>query len=131
MEQANSNRNIDSFLINSINKFFSPDFKKYRIGILCGDIGISDEATIKESLSMCKELWILIEDKESGIEASSRIREVYSIEGVDRVLLYKGDKNLTFMINQISPNVRFLQKKYRGKNYPGSKSNIPVHHLNF
>lgn len=116
---------------NYINKFFVPDFKKYRVGILSGNIGISQKELVFECLSRCKELWILIPDTKDSRESSRRIREAYSIEGVDRVLLYQGERNLEFMIREISPDIRFLQKEYEGKIYPGFKTNIPVHYLDF
>ena len=120
-----------SSLLSLVNRFFIPEFQKYGIGVVSGNIGISKKDLILECLSRCKELWILIEDGKSGDESSNKIREVYSIEGVERVLMYKREKDLIHMMSEISPDIRFLERDWEGKAYPGFEFNIPVHYLDF
>ena len=118
-------------LFNSINQFFIPDFKKYGIGVICGEFEIIREEIFTECKNKCQSLWVLVKDSSKDEEIVEKVRTLYNTEGVDGVLIYNGEDQLLLYLRDLCPDIRFLENKYKGKIYPGFGLNCPVCYLDF
>jgi DNA-binding LacI/PurR family transcriptional regulator len=118
-------------LFNSINQYFVPDFKKYGIGVICGEFKEIKEEIFIECKSKCESLWVLVKDSSDDKEITERVRTLYNTQGVDGVLIYSGEDQLLLYLRDLSPDIRFLENKYKGKIYPGFGLNYPVCYLDF
>jgi hypothetical protein len=116
---------------NAINQFFIPDFKKYGTGVICGEFGEIEEDLFIECKNKCRHLWVMIKDSDSDKVITEKVRTLYNTEGVDGVLIYKDEEHLLCYLKDLSPDIRFLQKEFRGKIYPGFGLNYPVCYLDF
>ena len=118
-------------LFNSINQFFIPDFKKYGIGVICGEFEIIREEIFTECKNRCQNLWVLVKDSADDKRITEKVRSLYNTQGVDGVLIYSGEDHLLLYLRDLCPDIRFLENKYKGKKYPGFGLNYPVCYLDF
>jgi hypothetical protein len=118
-------------IIESINDYFIPKGIKYKTGVIAGGFEEIDLNFLKESRDRCEDLWILIKNTPNDLETVNKIRTFYDPDNNQRSLIYNEEQDLIVLLETLSPDIRFLEKKYEGKIYPGFKSNLPVIYLDF
>jgi hypothetical protein len=116
-------------LINSINDFFDPDFKKHEIGAIYGEFDLILEDYFSFCKKRCHQLWVFVEDSSDGSDTAEKISKLYNTEGVDGVLVYSGESHLISYIKELSPDIIFLDSKHKDKKSEGFGINCSICYL--
>jgi glycerol-3-phosphate cytidylyltransferase len=113
-----------------------------RIGVIAGNFDVIHPGYVrmfKECETNCDQLIILLHDDPS-IERPEKLKPIlstyerremltYLVKGC-MIMTYNTEEQLTFLLESIEPDIRFLGDDYIGKPFTGKKLNIPVHYIN-
>ena len=110
------------------------------VGFLAGNFDVLHPGYIwmfKDSKSVCDYLVVGLHEDPS-VERPQKIKPILSvdertemlmsIEFIDKVIVYKTEKDLVSLLTTLNPDVRILGTDYKDRGFTGDHLNIPIHY---
>lgn len=110
--------------------------KKFKLGFTCGSFDLTHSGhylMFKKCKQFCDYLIVGLQsdpsvdrpDKNRPIQSlTERKMQLESCKYIDKIIVYKTEKDLFKLLKKLNPNVRFIGADWKGKNFTGS--DLPI-----